>query len=979
MTKKQTKINGITSETNGVKASVIEPIFSKSFLKERIPENYFDKIVGLKKKKEIIRNWIDSFSTNKIEYFKEEEVKSRFIMEIFGEVLGYNYRNPGVWLSREEVKTTSDATKPDAALGVFRATANGIHNQVYVVVEIKGPGTDLDKPQNRPNFKLSPVEQAFLYAPKMGGQCKWVVVANFYEIRFYHHSDANRYQVYAIKDLLNEELLREFLYLFHKDQWTNEESSVTDKLYLLRDKISNVTDHSGHILDQLYHTLYKFEGLEFIDPNYIANLKPFNILDDYVWHFTDNTLYTLNAEISLLISHINNTGTELILEPSLEKELKLAGVTDYLKKLRYVLKRLHQFLIREIVAVAAVNLDVLKGNAEKLRQSRFSSFITAGEHARLKTLDDEIETCDCINCNYRSLDFKRMIRKVKAAKRNEQLTPKELAYAHYELATDNYKECYDIYHQAEQDSKGVEYKNIEYFLTKINLSYLYGLVSGNDDENSEILLHIKQIDLDRSLHHELDVYVDEDVRRYLIRVKEFQLFNKIEKKIAELLDEIRDKQNLFENNGRYSGPNHLAQLDHQYHLLYSHFHKNYLIYDAFSDFRTAVTKVFEGLLISYKTKNYGLTKFNEFYLIEAALYIHPKDLSNLLKDQKDLEMEAGELERFVRKAEAFLNSLFDRYAFGAAANLEVKAQLTNFNFKYKFENIFSNLCTLLAQLPLNSEQSGRLTQPIIDFLHTEDFLAHYNLRHLGIYLERHGLSFKRHQVIELLSFAIGHIRPGYIKYGSLITSLCKQYILVSPDALISEQSLIHRAVANQRNNQGHFDFRELLDLYPILDEEGKAFFKTELLKELNRDFQSYYYLELLERGILTWNEGDYFDKFVQQIKRLDFGTEPIFDGESYDLNNTSRINFLAYYHLCEVPSNTPALKALTNRTSFTVWALDPEHFDYSSFDPRWLLVIYPPQLLKRLAQIPAAKEVIRDYLLTKPDSKLAPLYIKYFI
>ncbi|MES2109804.1 MAG: hypothetical protein V4577_13685 [Bacteroidota bacterium] len=954
-------------------------IFSQVFLNEHVPATHLDAVVGLRKKREIIQNWIDSFASNKIDYFKEEEVKSRFIMEMFGQVLGYNYQNPGVWLCREEVKTEEDATKPDAALGVFRTTPKGIVNDVYVVIEIKGAKSNLDKAQNRAAFKVTPVDQAFLYAGKMGGKCKWVVVSNFEEIRFYHHSDQGRYQPYLLKDLLQDEALREFLFLFHKDQWTNEQISVTDKLYSLKDKLLVSEGISGHILDKLYHLLFKFEGLEFIDPNYIANLKPFNVLEEYVWHFRDNTLYTLNPAIYDLLSQVTNTGTEIQLSPELERTLKKAHINDYLKKIKYVLNRLYQFLIREIVAVKGVNLDKLNEDVSLANRYRSVGFISGLENIRLKTLTREINTCDCINCNYRSLDFKKLMRKTRAAKGNSQLTAKELAYSHYQLATDNFKESYYIYKKAELDSKGVENRNIEYFLTKINLSYLHNLVSGYDNDNAEILKDIKKIDLDRSLHNELDVYVDEDVRKYLIQIKEFQLFNNIEKKIAELLEEIRDKKELFNNNGHYSGPNHLALLIHQYHLLYSHFHKNYLIYDAFSDFKKAVTHFFEGLVTSYQTKNYGLIKFNEFYLTEAVLYIPRKDLINLLRDEKQLEIEFEELEIFVAKTISFLNSLFDSYSLGSIPNPEFKAQLTNFQFKEKYENSFSNLFTLLSRLDLTEEQARRLVQPIINFINTEDFLAHYELHELGVYLERHGKVFKRHEVVELLSFAINHTRPGYVKYDSLINSLCVIYPQVSVGKSLSEQSIIRRAVANLRDDHGRFDFRDLLVIYPILNDAGQMFFKNEILAQLERSFEVYYYEILLERKILSWQDGAFFEKYVQQTQRQNFKADPVFEGETYDLKNTVMVSFLGHYHFCGVPADAPGLSILSNLSPFATWALHPEVFDYSLFDARWLLVLMSPQFLKRVAKIKAIKTLLQKYLKGKPESALAPLYISYFL
>jgi hypothetical protein len=735
---------------------------------------------------------------------------------------------------------------------------------------------------------------------------------------------------------------------------------------------------SGHILDKLYHLLFKFEGLEFIDPSYIANLKPFNVLDEYVWHFRDNTLYTLNPAIHDLLSGITNTGTELQVSAELEKNLKKARINDYLKKLKYILNRLYQFLIREIIAFKDIDVSGLNADPSLTLRYRSIGFINKLEHTSLKTLTHEINVCDCINCNYRSLDFKKLMRKTKAARGNNLLTAKELGYSHYQLATDNFKESYYIYKNAELESKGVENRNIEYFLTKINLSYLHNLVSGYDD-NVEILKDIRKIDLDRSLHNELDVYVDEDVRKYLIQIKEFQLFNKIEKKITELLEEIRDKKQLFGNHGHYSGPNHLELLNHQYHLLYSHFHKNYLIYDAFSDFKKAVTQVFEALITSYQTKGYGLTKFTEFYLTEAVLYVPRKELIRLVNDEKQLAMDPEALEVFVAKAICFLSCLFDNYSFGAGANAEFKAQLTNSQFKYKYQNSFSNLFTLLARLNLSEEQAQRLVQPIIDFLNTEDFLIHYELHELGGYLERHGKVFKRHEIVELLSFSISHTRPGYLKYDSLISSLCQVYHDVSPDKPLSEQSIIRRAAANLRDDHGRFDFLDLLPIYPILDNEGQAFFKKEIIVGLDRNFSSYYYETLLEHKILEWHECDYFRKYIAATKQQNFQTDPIFEDETYDLQNPVMVNFLSHYHLCGVPADEPSLVALSNLTPFATWVLYPEVFDYELFNPRWLLVLRAPEFLKRAAKIKKIKILLQNYLKDKPSSALAAIYVTYFM
>jgi len=124
--------------------------------------------------------------SGKIVSLKEEEIKSRFVNTFFGDVLGYNYGNSNRWLLREEKKSKINGTKPDAVLGYF--FKNKEDDDVRVVIEIKDAKTSLDDKQKRVK-SFTPVEQAFNYGSQTGGHCKWVIVSNINEIRFYPYSD----------------------------------------------------------------------------------------------------------------------------------------------------------------------------------------------------------------------------------------------------------------------------------------------------------------------------------------------------------------------------------------------------------------------------------------------------------------------------------------------------------------------------------------------------------------------------------------------------------------------------------------------------------------------------------------------------------------------------------------------------------------------------------------------------------------------
>ena len=86
------------------------------------------------------------------------------------------------------------------------------------VVELKDfKYYDLDKKQNRVGDKRTPVEQGFGYAPKFGGNCRWVLISNFNEIRLYDKNDENQYERFYIEDLEDYFEFKRFLYLLSKE------------------------------------------------------------------------------------------------------------------------------------------------------------------------------------------------------------------------------------------------------------------------------------------------------------------------------------------------------------------------------------------------------------------------------------------------------------------------------------------------------------------------------------------------------------------------------------------------------------------------------------------------------------------------------------------------------------------------------------------------------------------------------------------
>jgi len=230
-----------------------QTIFSIKELRNKVNNAFINGIPNRTQKIQIIENWQKNISSGKYINAKEEEIRPLFLTQFFGDILGYDYNNATDWNLRFENKTETDSTKSDAALGFFKfRNSEELPKDVRAVIEIKDARTPLDKPQNRKDFKGSPVEQAFMYAAKIGSTCKWVIVSNFLEIRLYLANDMTKYESFDILSLTDNFEFSRFYYILANGQLFYENlSSVIDNL--LANRIEKEQTITKHFYEHYHH------------------------------------------------------------------------------------------------------------------------------------------------------------------------------------------------------------------------------------------------------------------------------------------------------------------------------------------------------------------------------------------------------------------------------------------------------------------------------------------------------------------------------------------------------------------------------------------------------------------------------------------------------------------------------------------------------------------------------------------------------
>lgn len=150
---------------------------------------------------ELVQTWLDNYRHGSLKADLETGREQDYNHDFFIQILGYKGKNnvPFTFTPKDRTSVRG-GQKADAVLR-YTNPALGIDN-IAAVVELKGAGVDLDKPQPREG-NLTPAQQAFKYKP-LYPSCPFVVLSNFYEFRLYNNNQLD-YERWTLDDLADPE------------------------------------------------------------------------------------------------------------------------------------------------------------------------------------------------------------------------------------------------------------------------------------------------------------------------------------------------------------------------------------------------------------------------------------------------------------------------------------------------------------------------------------------------------------------------------------------------------------------------------------------------------------------------------------------------------------------------------------------------------------------------------------------------------
>lgn len=947
-------------------------LFDSEFLKREVVSFLPDSINDLQQKKAILQNWIAELNSGRIENSNEDEVKPRFLHEVFGNVLGYSFDGAEFWNARPEFKTFVDATRADAALGFFTLDQNTIKSRVVAVVEIKGFDKDLDKTKN--HYNQTTVEQAFGYAHKTGAS--WVIVSNFKELRLYDASFSGRWHSFLLTDLEQEDRLNAFFLLLHKHSLIDGPISRVRTLYSLQESYlpgaftSNHFDENDHILDQMWKSLKQFEGIRSIDPYIISNIKPFNILPHYVWHYNHFSLLTLNSKIYGFLTGLTISQNRPVeLSEDLKNELINANVSDFQTKIEYVLNILKHASINTLSAVKNYQ-DIVSRKTNVIGFSLRHMISFSEKDGVSVSIPGKDGICDCANCTFHRLDMRSFLLKLRTTEKMDL----DSALLHYHGATDNYKKTFELYSGVITDTSSDPTKKIESFIAHYNRNQLFWLLDFYDDPTKETMLNkIRAVDLDEILYREF-IPSERTVREALKEMRNEHVQDRVNKNITSQLDKLREVKETYDHGGEYHAvPNYTSEIHFNYYLLHFYVYKNGLI----NSYRSVTSKMLEGILLSHSIKEYPyrITKLSLLHILEPTLQLQSQQLDKLLAICPSIVVSEQDLTEYINRLDVFLKSFYDFSLGKPYLNDELRKQLLLTNFRDQCANIFSNAFQFLSHIEITAgEWNTSINTSLIHFLEVTDFLRWYHFDKLGKFLVAKGFLFTQVQLQEILKIANNRNEYGITTYPPLIKSCSEAIQKYYPNARIKGDGFIYKALAGAIGDNERLRYQDLLAIYPISEPRHQLMIKTALDQYLETTFNADCYQHCVHKEIYQIEYKDYFERYVREVQRTrGKGLMKIEDFKP-EFQDFIFYNFVILINRFDIPRTDSRFRFLENLSPFENWLFDPMNYDYTAFDPQWLIAADNYYIQERMRVVDGISERIHLTLMETFNSRLSEIY-----
>ena len=694
-------------------------------------------------------------------------------------------------------------------------------------------------------------------------------------------------------------------------------------------------------LDSLYY-LYNelYREINFIPLHMLVKFYPFSVNENSNAYYSSFTIYYIRQT---LLHFFENLILNADKDINYKDELLLSSITNYKEKTEFVLRRLSQNLVFNV---------------------------SGDENRRVANIHHyKLQVCYCYQCSFNRFEFYKTYANLK----EEEFDLKEklkFAYIHYQYG--NYEKAAKVYQKIAQEAVRQK-KYITYFISKYNLKHLSLFLQNfflHDKINHELINELKQIDpLEEAV--KLKGSSDYNLLSFIAQEDFFtEAFQKISDKRNDILSHY-----YLQLNGGWSSNEHIRELIGEFAKLEVFLNNNYIIFDKFSDFEKLFELVTEAIFASHainEKQGDRFTSFDDYWIHKFINYGKADSLKRYfnryhLKSLKYRESNT-EKDTFIELAEHLFQSWNDDkkgYSF-------VRERDNNYMVHY-VNHLFQNIVTIGSFLELPNDTLNKFASLLLNFLKVKNILDPASFRSITYFISKKRKVLNESLLLEFFQhFLYAKEHHGNEIMEAILGSNSNEAVMQMSQ--IDFDNFLSFCKGMEESN-AKFRTSILPILFSKVDVEKKDKIKKVIEEELNNhfDFSLYYLASIYD--VLPLNK-DKILQLVDEINVDEMNKAPrvLWGNAEYQNDYLNRLfNICFKYNLV---IKTPFFEKLKKVHPYYEWLIDMDAFDYTNFNPEWILAYPTVYYHRKMSKSPNLIDAIVKYLHSSSHSGIEQTLLK---
>lgn len=587
--------------------------------------------------------------------------------------------------------------------------------------------------------------------------------------------------------------------------------------------------------------------------------------------------------------------------------------------------------------------------------------------------------CDCEKCSYPRMEWNNVIIKINSDF-NKSKTYEWLRRGYMLLELRKIREAYDLY-TALAEHSWENHKHVAYIIAKLNLVSMLRFVRTRffHSERKEMEDAILKIDIQQEIHNLiLRSDLPKEVLLVLLTLSKTDHFHELYVEADIRFEKILHAQFADQRGADVTHP-HYETLIEVVSEIATYSEGNAFHWQYFNGFITTMVKAVEGALILSNIRNPRATKVEHFDNYLVRLCLRYADAETLRKQfirhyQKPIPFRA----RHEDGPNVFLDYWNNmKTSFAGAENFYLQEQaISNLAPKERILNQIKVLSILLSVMEAEPEIIDQCANDLITLYRESQSKPGALLTGLEIIINRRQKDIQITTMITLYRYILESTESD-----NILLLLELPYHIHEKDsgftdtADTTQQRILSRLEAFA---SGRDRYRVIVSYWPIAIESLKEKIAIAIREKLTAGFDGSLYYEAVLFGIIDYAE--FLPTYLATIPMSDetkAAREAV--GHGYDFKNDSLIQFIHLAYRLKIPLSDPAIQALHDNVPFHQWLLDLEGFDYSKFDPYWILLEPNADFLAEYKKHPKILEAVRQELAVKNIPRLSEIYFKHLI